>query len=81
MEQEAVGDDLHGGLDGEDDEEEVFQLLLRGEGVTPGSAASGLLRLLPYHLGPSLLQGPSPGGRPRHWAASDILCSSSHSVF
>lgn len=32
-----------------------------------GSAASGLLPLLPYHLAPSLPQGPSPGGRTRPW--------------
>lgn len=28
VEEEAVGDDLHGGFDGEDDEEEILQFLL-----------------------------------------------------
>lgn len=36
-------------------------------GSHQGSAASGPLPLLPYHLGPSLLQGPSPGGHTGPW--------------
>lgn len=74
VEQEAVGDDLHGGLDGEDDEEEVFQLLLRGEGVT-----SGLSRLgtpAPATLPPGSLPPAGPLPRGLHQALGPPLTSS-----